>query len=182
MLSKPILALLPRLVKGCPDLGLLLQSPMPSGRVHLTVELALLPGWVAAGAWLGVGERELTAFTLSYTCASLLLSPDLDLARSAPARRWGALRILWTPYALLFRHRGLSHSLLLGPLTRLLYLGGLAALTLLALHYLAGVPLPHQVPGWLPGPVLAGVYLSHFLHVGLDRLADLKRRLPIMKA
>jgi len=149
---------------------------MPSGRVHLTVELALLPGWVAAGAWLGVGERELTAFTLSYTCASLLLSPDLDLARSAPARRWGALRILWTPYALLFRHRGLSHSLLLGPLTRLLYLGALAALSLVALHYLAGVPFPRDFPHWLPGPLLVGVYLPHLLHVGLDGLASLRAR------
>jgi len=172
----------PRPVKGCPGLSFRLQSPMPSGRVHLALELGLLPGWVAAGAWLGVAERTLTAFALSYTCASLLLSPDLDLARSAPARRWGPLRPLWAPYALLFRHRGLSHSLLLGPLTRLLYLGGLAALALLALHHLAGVPLPQRVPGWLPGPVLAGVYLSHFLHVGLDRLADLKRRPPIMRA
>ena len=152
---------------------------MPSGKVHLTVELALLPGWVAAGALIGLPRPHLTAFALSYTCASLLLSPDLDLARSAPASRWGPLRLLWAPYARLFRHRGLSHSLFWGPLTRLLYLGGLALLVLLPLHLWLGAPLPQAFPTRILPPLLTGVYLSHLVHVGLDGVwTQMARRLP----
>lgn len=152
---------------------------MPSGKVHLAVELSLLPGWVAAGAMAGLPRPTLTAFALSYTCASLLLSPDLDLVRSTPARRWGPLRLLWAPYAWLFRHRGLSHSLLLGPLTRIFYLGVIGLLVFLPLHLWLGVPFPQQLPTRILAPVLAGVYLSHLLHVGLDGVCTyLARRLP----
>jgi len=146
---------------------------MPTGKVHLAFELAALPGWVLAGGMAGVGHTPLTVFSLSYVAASLLLSPDLDLARSDPNRRWGCLRFLWTPYAALFRHRGISHSFL-GPLTRLLHLAALSALVFLPLHFLAGVPLPGRFPPCVILPVLAGVYLPHLLHVGLDRLVALR--------
>jgi uncharacterized metal-binding protein len=145
---------------------------MPSGKVHLALELSLLPGFALAGAYLGASDEQLAAFSLSYTAASLLLSPDLDLARSDPASRWGPLRFLWWPYAALFRHRGLSHSLLLGPLTRLGYLALLAGLVFLPLHFLAGVPLPPRFPLRFLYPIAIGVYLPHLLHVGLDRLAS----------
>ena len=147
---------------------------MPTGKVHLAFEFATLPGWVLAGGMAGVGHTPLTIFSLSYVAASLLLSPDLDLARSDPNRRWGALRFLWAPYAALFRHRGISHSLL-GPLTRILYLIALSALAFLPLHFLAGVPLPSSFPSEVIPPVLVGVYLPHLLHVGLDRLVALRR-------
>ena len=148
---------------------------MPTGKVHLAFELATLPGWVLAGGLAGVGHTSLTIFSLSYVGASLFLSPDLDLARSDPSRRWGPLRFLWAPYAALFRHRGISHSLL-GPLTRLLYLAALSSLVFLPLHFLAGVPLPSRFPSEVIPPVLVGVYLPHLLHVGLDRLVALRRR------
>ena len=63
-------------------------------------------------------------FSATYLFSALLLSPDLDSARSDPYNRWGYLRVCWTPYAKLFRHHGLSHNPLVGPLSRLLYLGG----------------------------------------------------------
>jgi|Deesub1362B_J571_1020462.scaffolds.fasta_scaffold05699_2 uncharacterized metal-binding protein len=152
---------------------------MPSGKVHLGFELLTLPGWVAGGVALGVPEGALVTFSLAYAAASLLLSPDLDLARSGPARRWGALRWLWLPYAWLFRHRGLSHSPLWGPLTRLLYLAALALLLFLPFHLALKVPFPHRFPSRLLAPGLAGVYLAHLLHVGLDWVAGLlpRRRL-----
>ncbi|MBC7098181.1 DUF2227 family putative metal-binding protein [Candidatus Bipolaricaulota bacterium] len=148
---------------------------MPAGKVHLVFELVTLPGWVLAGGLAGVEEGDLTVFSLSYVAASLLLSPDLDLARSDPSRRWGALRFLWAPYAALFRHRGISHSPL-GPLTRVLYLIALSALVFLPLHLLAGVPLPSRFPLEIIPPMLAGVYLPHLLHVGLDRLVAGRKR------
>lgn len=150
---------------------------MPSGRTHLRFELATLPLWTIGGAILRVPWEELVAFTLSYLGASLLLSPDLDLAGSAPARRWGPLRFLWRPYVWIFRHRGLSHSILLGPLTRLLYLGLLGFLVWIALYLAFGIRV-----GWHPprptlvAAVATGIYFSNFLHVLLDRIVSWWKR------
>ncbi len=150
---------------------------MPSGRVHLTFELATLPLWTAGGVFLGVGWDELVVFTASYAGSSLLLSPDLDLAESDATRRWGPLRLLWWPYTAAFKHRGLSHSILLGPLTRVLYLGLLAACAWGALYLAFGLRV-----GWRPPPAravaafLAGIYLSNLLHVLLDRIASVLGR------
>lgn len=58
----------------------------------------------------------------AFTFATLFLSPDLDLNYSNPAKNWGPLRILWWPYSLVFKHRGVSHSLLLSSFTRISYL------------------------------------------------------------
>ncbi len=150
---------------------------MPSGKTHLKFELATLPLWTIGGAVLGVPWRELVIFTFSYVGASLLLSPDVDLANSAPARRWGALRLLWLPYARLFRHRGLSHSILFGPLTRVLYLGFLSFLVWCGLYLALGLRLGWRWPPPASAAAFAcGVYLSNFLHVFLDRLVSRWRR------
>ncbi|MGC9529284.1 MAG: DUF2227 family putative metal-binding protein [Candidatus Bipolaricaulaceae bacterium] len=146
---------------------------MPTGRTHLAVELVTLPLWGAAGAAAGVGETPLAVFAASYAGASLLLSPDLDLPASDSGRRWGPARILWFPYTAACRHRGVSHSLLLGPLTRLVYLGALISLGWWTLHLGAGVPPPRPIPAGLLLPILAGIYVPHLLHVGLDRTASL---------
>lgn len=146
---------------------------MPGGRTHLRFELATLPLWTIGGAVLGVPWGELVVFTLSYVGASLLLSPDVDLVDSVPARRWGALRVLWLPYARIFRHRGLSHSLLLGPVTRVLYLGLLAFSAWIALYLSLGIRIGwHWPPPRTVAAMASGVYLSNFLHVSLDRLAS----------
>ncbi len=146
---------------------------MPSGKVHLSFELATLPLWTTAGVFLGVGWDELVVFTAAYAGASLLLSPDLDLADSDASRRWGPLRILWWPYTVAFKHRGLSHSLVFGPLTRVLYLGFLAACVWAALYLALGLRVGWRLPP--PGPVIAfliGIYLTNLLHVLLDRLGS----------
>ena len=150
---------------------------MPSGKTHFKFELATLPLWSLGGAFLGVPWDELVVFTLSYAGASLLLNPDVDLPQSDVSQRWGPLRLLWWPYAKIFRHRGISHSILFGPLTRVVYLGILAAALWGALYLTLGVRV-----GWrLPPPktvaaFFAGIYLSNFLHVLLDRLASAFRR------
>ncbi len=152
---------------------------MPQGRTHLAFELGTLPGWVAAGAALHVERAPLVFFTGAYVVASLFLSPDLDLTRSDPSRRWRRARFLWRPYALLFRHRGMSHSPLLGPLTRILYLAAVGAALGTVLHLTLGVPFPRSVPGESVLPVLAGLYLPHLLHVFLDRTFSLGKRAPL---
>jgi uncharacterized metal-binding protein len=99
---------------------------MPSGSVHFAVEAGLLAGCALVGVELvrrgSLATGSLVAFSSGFAFSMLFLSPDLDLARSGPMRRWGRLAFLWWPYAKLFRHRGVSHHVLWGSLTRLVYL------------------------------------------------------------
>ncbi|RMF91358.1 MAG: hypothetical protein D6733_01355 [Methanobacteriota archaeon] len=54
------------------------------------------------------------------------ISSHQTLTPGAGATAGGApLRYIWLPYILIFKHRGLSHNPVIGPLTRLLYLGAL---------------------------------------------------------
>ncbi|MFW6126297.1 MAG: DUF2227 family putative metal-binding protein [Chloroflexota bacterium] len=143
---------------------------------HLTLELGTLPLWVVAGACLGVPQDHLMVFSLSYATSSLLLSPDLDLQRTDPARRWGPLRRLWFPYTLVFRHRGLSHSPLWGPLTRVGYLLALvaAAWASIATFHGSSWDIP-RLNVHLP-PLVAGMYVPHLLHVALDKACSRRHR------
>ena len=106
----------------------------------------------------------------------MLLSPDLDLARSDPHNRWGLLRHCWKPYAKLFRHRGVSHNPLLGPLSRLFYLGLWAAAVLAGLYYLFAVEMEflHHWKENLRGAALwalsIGLVLPNEIHILLDRI------------
>jgi uncharacterized metal-binding protein len=161
---------------------------MPSGRTHEAINLTLLG--LGGAFYLAQGgspeEPRALAFLLGYLAGTFLLSPDLDLAEKGVRAqgRWGVLGALWRPYGWLFRHRGLSHTWVLGPLTRLGYL-----LLLLFLLYglLKGVaafmgaslalalpPLPKEV--LLFG--LLGYYLSQWLHLVADGIwpdHDLRR-------
>jgi uncharacterized metal-binding protein len=151
------------------------SATMPSGRVHVAVEAGLLAGCTLAGVELArrgsLATESLVAFASAFAFSMLFLSPDLDLARSGPMRRWGPLAFLWWPYAKLFRHRGISHHVLWGPLTRLLYLavvaGGIAA----GVGALVGRPLRLgrlPIDGWV---VLAGVYVPNVAHAIVDAAA-----------
>ncbi len=152
---------------------------MPSGRVHNLINLvsfAVLGGaaWSARQAGLvEFGAAQALLFGGGYAAGTFLLSPDLDLAegRVNAKRAWGVLGALWVPYGKLFSHRGWSHSWIVGPLTRLAYLGVLAALAWGLVHALAPnlrwPALP--ITTWtLTLPLLAGYYLSQWLHLIAD--------------
>lgn len=149
---------------------------MPHGKVHVAFELGTLPAWVALGAVLDVGRTSLVFFSGAYVAASLFLSPDLDLAESDVARRWRGARFLWRPYALLFRHRGISHSLVFGPLTRLLYLALIGGAVGVVLHVVTGISFPYTFSLDLVLPVLVGVFAPQVLHVTLDQAVTRVRR------
>lgn len=161
---------------------------MPSGRAHeainLTVLAALAGGYAYARAQGLVQDHPLlstetlAAFSASYFIGTFLVTPDLDLAenRVRAKSNWGLLGLLWIPYGATFSHRGLSHSWLVGPLTRLLYL----ALLALALGYAASLLAPwfgyaFQVTvilghNWreLGLGALVGYYASQWLHLLAD--------------
>jgi uncharacterized metal-binding protein len=163
---------------------------MPCWKTHLKVEMGLAVA-TAAGAIYGVREgwfdpaleqTVYVALASGYVFASLFFSPDLDLKQCRSARRWGILRFLWMFYPRLFAHRGISHHLLWGPLTRLIYLA-----FMLSLFLGAGYAV-----GWLTWDVasgeqlwqymidyrmellagLVGIYLANSVHVLLDKIGD----------
>lgn len=151
---------------------------MPSGRVHEAINLTALAG--GAVVYLAYGgspeEPRALAFVLAYLAGTFLLSPDLDLAERGvrPQRRWGILGFLWRPYGWMFRHRGLSHTWFLGPLTRLGYLmalGGFLAFLVHGVGRSLGAEVALVSPRWPPavwGFALLGYYLSQWLHLVAD--------------
>jgi uncharacterized metal-binding protein len=105
-----------------------------------------------------------TALAIGNTVGGLWLSPDLDLAHSRPSKRWGVLAWYWDVYRhLCGGHRSLlSHVLFLGTFVRLAYL-----------------LWPAIVFDWYRswddtwmGGILIGVFVSEFIHLGSDWLAD----------
>ncbi len=162
---------------------------MADGRRHETVNLLVLGGLTAAWFWSrSLGRQPLPdewfplparlAFVVSYLLGTWLVTPDMDLAnRSVRAKRnWGLLGILWVPYGAIFKHRGLSHSWWLGPLTRIAYLLVLALALLEFAKVLAGwLGYTFELRaslygewGWLLLGSVAGYYLSQWLHLLLD--------------
>lgn len=156
------------------------MGSVPSGRVHTLINLAtfavLGAGAVSAqrAGLLSFTPMQAATFATGFFVGTLLLSPDLDLAegRVNSKRAWGPLGFLWVPYGRLFSHRGLSHSWLVGPLTRLVYLALLVLLVVGVIKYaLPGVALPavpQPISLKVVLPILAGYYLSQWLHLIAD--------------
>ncbi|MGQ9602146.1 MAG: DUF2227 family putative metal-binding protein [Candidatus Bipolaricaulia bacterium] len=144
---------------------------MPSGRRHLQLELFLLPLALIGLRLLGQDWSGLLAFGAAYFFSSLWLSPDLDLRSNDARRRWRPLGFIWIPYTKVFKHRGLSHNLLLGPLTRIGYLFLLGLIVVLVLNYLglrANLHLQVRVSKEILGMIGLGLYLPNALHILYD--------------
>lgn len=161
---------------------------MPSGRTHETINLVALG--VLAGGYAYARSQGLEAqidavipgsgrlaLVISYLIGTFLVTPDLDLAENNVRAKsnWGLLGLLWVPYGALFKHRGLSHSWILGPATRLVYMTVLtfafawlaaAAAPYLGYHFSIEAPLG----SWreLAFGALSGYYLSQWLHLAAD--------------
>jgi uncharacterized metal-binding protein len=155
---------------------------MPSGKTHLRIEAVLLAVWaggavlLARRGWIEAGE--IGTFVGAYLFSMLLLSPDLDLAKSDSYRRWGPLRWLWAPYAAAFQHRRISHHPLFGPITRIGYVGVIASVALLV-YILAtrSVIPPVAVRAEFVLAVLIGLYLPNLTHIAADGLQSIWVRL-----
>ncbi|MBN1859312.1 metal-binding protein [Candidatus Bipolaricaulota bacterium] len=154
---------------------------MPSGRTHLRIEIGLFVVTAAVVIWLGRIEEVRVdvgaSFLGGYLFSSFFLSPDLDLQASRPMRRWGPLRVLWAPYAAAFRHRRLSHHPLLGPTTRLAYLGAWIALIIWITAVALGRPPSISWPVWpIMIAFLMGAYLPNEIHIGADWMVSAWKR------
>jgi uncharacterized metal-binding protein len=93
----------------------------------------------AAFIFYDTGEWRLaTVYAASTLTSGLVLSPDLDL-HSESYKRWGFLRFIWWPYKTVLPHRHLlSHGIVIGMLTRVVYfhvmVGALITISLYLWH------------------------------------------------
>ena len=173
---------------------------MPSGKVHNAINtlslLALSGGYSYAYSshLFKLEPGAVLTFAAAFVAGTFLLSPDLDLAEQHVSikNNWGWLGFLWVPYGWVFSHRGISHSWIVGPLTRLLYL---ALLLALPIYFLRDPILHLKLEGVTRGPIFdlltsfknfwrkpevardtllalaAGYYISQWLHLIADGVA-----------
>ena len=150
---------------------------MPSGKTHLRIELFLLPVWVVLFyLFIDASWQAGALFAGAYLFSSLLLSPDLDLRYNRSRRRWGLLGFIWIPYTKVFKHRGVSHNLLFGTLTRLGYLGLLALIIAFVLSHFNIWAIPSDALSAPPidlkflGILIAGLWLPNVIHTVTDHV------------
>ena len=154
---------------------------MPSGKTHLRIETLILVLWAGLSVLLVLREwitsSQALLFLGSYVFSMVLMSPDLDLSKSDAFCRWGVLRWIWLPYAWIFRHRQTSHHPLLGPLSRILYIGILVLAG--TFIYLVGTGNLGPRLGLsieLVLPACLGLYLPNLEHILADRISTSCRR------
>lgn len=152
---------------------------MATGSQHAAGTLVLTP-ITAAGAWWLTNGDMTTAVIAGAGCLSgLLISPDLDMEGVTNSEYWlvrwtlglGWLWVmLWYPYAVIARHRGLSHAPLIGTIGRVLYVIILYAGFYLLLAYFFNLKLPlWPILLWRPGVVfVGGLAISDIGHWLLD--------------
>jgi uncharacterized metal-binding protein len=143
---------------------------MPAGNTH-----NFFVG--VAGVGMGIGcvylEQDIT-YTLSLvsgSLAGLILTPDLDVDTGCTSMRLvrgGCGRLVstlwqwyWLPYSKVMPHRGISHTPILGTLTRLVYF--IPFLFVFVLWYT-------HTELWL---WVVGLMVSDTIHWGLDKLDSL---------
>lgn len=162
---------------------------MPSGRTHDLLTYALIPPSVLASHWYWGDLRLSILATAAMVFAGLMFGPDLDI-KSLQYKRWGPLRIIWSPYKVAVAHRSrLSHGLLLSTIFRVLYFLVIVLListTILFLRhrYLYGLPttwlaefqrmsdvitgLWHRTEGGYLQAGLIGLWMGAAFHTILD--------------
>jgi uncharacterized metal-binding protein len=123
-----------------------------------------------------VSMVDVLIMSISFWGATFLLSPDLDI-HSQVYNNFGPIKKLFLPYQKMFKHRGISHMVVIGTMSRVAYV----VLILVAGAYLVEQYTEVIVP-WgdiLPGVIeyhreglwaLSGVVLADLGHIMADRI------------
>lgn len=102
---------------------------MPNHKLHEKINISVLIITLVFIAPL-TDITTTAIFTFAYLICTFYITPDLDI-NSKPYHRWKILRIIWYPYKRLITHRGLSHNIILGPLSLILYISIIPLITLI---------------------------------------------------
>ncbi len=150
---------------------------MPNGKNHniinITVLVIIISGLYSLSTRADIvlpmeylNFQTTSVFSMSYLFGTFYLSPDLDID-SSPYGRWGIFRFLWWPYKVMFKHRGLSHHFIFGPLTILANF----TFILLPVLILAGFNIC-RIPGEFIVAVVLGIGVSIELHILADMVVS----------
>jgi uncharacterized metal-binding protein len=152
---------------------------MAQYKTHSMINLFIaLPPLVAASLYLFKQPMGLVLIGAgAFAYGTLFMSPDVDLTYNV---KWGSVRgILSFPfrtYAKVFAHRGLSHSILFGTLTRVIWLGMYVFAALLIVYQV--VPTKKTLMAFYLSyklPLIAsfaGLFLADACHIIVDKLSD----------
>ncbi len=163
---------------------------MALGRSHDFVNLLALPACLYF-----VPKEFFIPFVGGYLVGTFLFSPDIDLPRSKPSKRWKTLRFIWRPYQAVSKHRGVSHVPILGTFLRLTYFLSVFLFFYLVLIGISSNYLPELKEFLLGFDIFElfsglakreeifyfalGVVLSEIFHVSLDLLISGLKRFKI---
>lgn len=131
---------------------------MPDYKTHELINMSALPIMLVVGLD-ALPILVLLLFTIGYCFATFLVTPDLD-TNSRPYNRWKVFRILWWPYNKLFKHRGLSHHCVWGPVSLIGYCSLL----------FAPVGLVCALPTRALCTIVIGMVVAIEMHILADRI------------
>lgn len=95
---------------------------MCNGNQHTTINLSVSLAFLVYLVLISFLKIKFAVLCFVATSiASLFLSPDLDLPNSKSQMAWGWFKWLWWPYHKACSHRGVSHLVLIGTITRTIY-------------------------------------------------------------
>ena len=150
---------------------------MSNYRTHTLVNLLVaLPLCVAGAALFTKLPTPLIAtFVGCLVYGTLFMNPDMDLAHQIKLKSIrGLLSFPFRTYSMVFKHRGLSHSLVFGTLTRLLWVAMYAIAILYIVHKILPIALPlkkwllHYKHYYAAGFV--GFFVADLCHLIMDFL------------
>lgn len=131
---------------------------MPGHETHELVNIVILIP-VLIGLYHVTPILNIVPFALGYLLCTFYLTPDLDI-NSKPYNRWKSLRILWWPYKTLFKHRGISHHPIWGPISLI----GYWIILISPILYLIQLPFIYII-----APIL-GMIIAIELHIITDSI------------
>ncbi len=98
---------------------------MPKYSTHTTFNLSLSFPLILTGLYLYIHptNSQLGIFSIAFIYTTLFMNPDMDVAHKIKRSSLrGVLSLPFIGYAKVFKHRGISHTLILGSITRVLWL------------------------------------------------------------
>lgn len=124
--------------------------------------------------------KLLFVFSGAFIYGTLFMNPDLDLASSFKiCSLRGLLTLPFRFYSMLFKHRGISHSIFLGTFTRI---GYLAIVVFLFTYFILKMPFLHldalkyfQNNQTIFFYGFLGLFLADFFHILVDVLTPKRR-------
>jgi uncharacterized metal-binding protein len=111
-------------------------------------------------------------FGIGFILGTEFITPDLD-GESTPTERLG---ILWLPYRIIRKHRGVSHNYLRGFIERILYLFVLVSVIILLIKtdayisFLKFIIDPAIMAVLLV--IIAGIAIANGMHIFLDKITS----------